>query len=1129
MQKDDKLNHFSSSLEKDQYSKNSEEKENNLINTEVSNNESINSKKDKKNEKIKEKNFNRLTCQFGQKSTIGQNKQNFSLDNLGDIELAKKHRSANRPLNKIKNDFDKETQFCPCCNLPCEQKGIIEPFKFCDKIEEFGICGNGIYLYFVYISFAVGCNLIIILFSSITFNIFSNKYYNNVLNLCKINDLEIKNKCENHKNINKDLNLDNVNFFYKLSIVTIKSYRDLCIDLIRDSRVCDKSILNYSVINFCCMLALLFFNIVCLYVFHDLNKKNKEKIEIIPSDYTLFITNLNKYYENFNKKIKNQFNIKEFISYLKEELFDSISKNKDISKNIYSINLCYKINEYIKKQKKLEEYKYKIFQIRYNPYQIKKNNKLKIIQKDEQYYFLMPFTFFGCLFSLKKEEKLKDLKSKKTLIETELKNSMDSGRKLNKFAGCIFAYFNTVQDKENFYNNFPHYFIEKMFFFFKNIKYFIDYYLLNKEESEKYLIKLKLKIYHANEPEDVIWENLEYSSCQRFIRRLFIYLVSLLLLSILFIIVFLLTNFQNNLYKKENWKFIKINIVSYSIAIAIVIVNKLFQILLELLTEIEKPRSFTEFYLSCSIKLTIFSFITSAIIPFICNNFRKDNNLMIKNISNLFIVNAIVLPIPFTLIEYFYKKFKIWSINRNPTQHYKTQRELNELYELPDMNISYKYSDICQTILMTFFYMSIFPFGAIISSLGLVANYFGQKYYFIHFYKRPEMLNESICKFYLEYFIIDLLIYAIGDYIFTNKNFKKNNWSLLNLVLFAILTIIPYNKLILLYLDKRKKIKKCSTPISKVFFKFYNDYERQNPITKKEGLLKYFENLKKKRIIPKKMLKISTNNVENINLMEAYYRSSLRKSLMISQFYLANYKKLKKGIQEKKHISNESNKYLNNIQEAESKNIEDKKSNNNEEDDNNINNSDKEKEFSEEIDIKEILLNNNSLMRKSYRNPALIGIINESIRFSVNIFENLNERNNISNNNMRKTINKNLNSIANENNRPLANIFENSKEEDENYNYNTAILNSITQNNSINNIDINVDIESKDSKYELYNKNNQLHKSLNNPTISKNSKINDSSRNKNLHQSYKIEKSDINDLTKSANLGSKQSILDFDL
>ena len=277
------------------------------------------------------------------------------------------------------------------------------------------------------------------------------------------------------------------------------------------------------------------------------------------------------------------------------------------------------------------------------------------------------------------------------------------------------------------------------------------------------------------------------------------------------------------------------------------------------------------------------------------------------------------------------------------------------------------------------------------------------------------------------------------------------------------------------------------------------------------------------------MLKISTNNVENINLMEAYYRSSLRKSLMISQFYLANYKKLKKGIQEKKHISNESNKYLNNIQKTESKNIEDKKSNNNEEDDNNINNSDKEKEFSEEIDIKEILLNNNSLMRESYRNPALIGIINESIRFSVNIFENLNERNNISNNNMRKTINKNLNSIANENNRPLANIFENSKEEDENYNYNTAILNSITQNNSINNIDINVDIESKDSKYELYNKNNQLHKSLNNPTISKNSKINDSSRNKNLHQSYKIEKSDINDLTKSANLGSKQSILDFDL
>ena len=78
----------------------------------------------------------------------------FNLDSLGEIEFAKLHREANRPLRKIK-DFDKNTKFCPCCSLPVEQKGYIERFNFCENTDNFSDCGRGISLYFSYFRFAI--------------------------------------------------------------------------------------------------------------------------------------------------------------------------------------------------------------------------------------------------------------------------------------------------------------------------------------------------------------------------------------------------------------------------------------------------------------------------------------------------------------------------------------------------------------------------------------------------------------------------------------------------------------------------------------------------------------------------------------------------------------------------------------------------------------------------------------------------------------------------------------------------------------------------------------------------------------------------------------------------------------
>ena len=324
------------------------------------------------------------------------------------------------------------------------------------------------------------------------------------------------------------------------------------------------------------------------------------------------------------------------------------------------------------------------------------------------------------------------------------------------------------------------------------------------------------------------------------------------------------------------------------------------------------------------------------------------------------------------------------------------------------------------------------------------------------------MFNESICKFYLEYFIFNIWIYAVGDYIFTSKS----KWSLINIILFAILTIVPYNKLILLYLDQKNIIQKDSKFISQVYFTFYNDYERQNPITKKEGLCKYINSLRENNYISERVQEIATNNVENINIMEVYYKRSIRRSLLQSQFAFA----------EKQNFLQRNTTIINKNKENNFKNINNyltsTKTDLNEKDEVTFQNQKRKSHNAiiEENDFKKISRNYNSLIRGSLQNPFLLGI-NDSIFLNVNEDENVQVpkeiKELISNENMCQSVKiKEINNTkfqinTNEkNNKSLEDINEESKEEDV---FNITGLNQIQTDESF-------QIECQSSRGELENK-----------------------------------------------------------
>ena len=149
------------------------------------------------------------------------------------------------------------------------------------------------------------------------------------------------------------------------------------------------------------------------------------------------------------------------------------------------------------------------------------------------------------------------------------------------------------------------------------------------------------------------------------------------------------------------------------------------------------------------------------------------------------------------------------------------------------------------------------------------------------------MLNSKLGKFYFNFFICILLSYCLGNYIFMEDIFISDSWRVANLLFFGILSIIPYTKPITYYFNKNNDFDLDSKPISDLYFSFYNDYQRQNPFTKKEGMYFYITELKNKGYISNFIYDILLKNIEKINVMEIYYDTCMKPTLTQTQTALA--------------------------------------------------------------------------------------------------------------------------------------------------------------------------------------------------------------------------------------------------
>ena len=832
------------------------------------------------------------------------------LEQPGTIYNAQVHGSAQRLLKVHR--ITKYVKFCKCCSLPQETPGAVVPFNFFDEQSDFGF---GIYLYFYYIKLCLVISIIIIGLASISTIIFSQNYSSDLNNYCQIifkNEEKLRNLEENFikdctkfsssNSMNETenniySNIIKVDWLISMSAHNIKNYHDIFkynASDVQEGKIEDVT-LDYSLLYFITGITILIVNY--LFILHiNLLDECQNFEETTPRDYTVLIHGVPKPTNNNNM-------IDEVINIIRETSY------YEFPLQIYKIIPCLRISEIINIAKEKFIEKTKIYHV--NNFKRQKNlNKKYGFDKAKN-----NFHYFKELICIKRKTPVGNIENKIIELDNKLNELLnDLNSNPNKYnGGTFFVIFSTMKMRDNFYNFFPHNYGEKIFWL---IRYFFECFLfgfcINERRKNKIKLKLCVDVSNATEPYEVHWENMGHTRFEINCYKLISLFATIGLIIVSLGIIIVLNILQ---YKVSKDNFTGNSILKYFLSLLISIVlavsNIVGELVLEKLTIMEKIEYKTSFYVSFSIKLTAYTFIVIAILPLASNYINGDwgnNDLLVNNMLMIFITNILLPPILFYLspglLIKIYKRIKASLELKNVKYEDSTytQGELNEIYENPIMNIPYKYSYITNVFLVSLFYLSIFPIGMIFGFFGILITYISE-YFYVGKYKRPEILNAKLCKLYLYYFKWLVFIFSLGNYTFIGWLSKDRpiNWSLINLIIFFVLCLIPYQSIKINTLGmSESEAKKDTYEQNSIYFS--TDYEKLCPYMRKEGFLRYFKKLLDENIIDKEKSRKIIEKLQNFNEIDNYIKTSRHMENFCASMELNNLYMKNKNLQKEKDI-----------------------------------------------------------------------------------------------------------------------------------------------------------------------------------------------------------------------------------
>ncbi|CAI2378713.1 unnamed protein product [Moneuplotes crassus] len=343
----------------------------------------------------------------------------------------------------------------------------------------------------------------------------------------------------------------------------------------------------------------------------------------------------------------------------------------------------------------------------------------------------------------------------------------------------------------------------------------------------------------AAEPGDIYWENLAVSPRTRFKKILWTSFIALVCLGIAFGVNLGIRGIKKSIdgsHKESLTEEYFIRGLSITVSFLIAGINIFLGRVIRMLTSYEHHETYTKYHLSVAFKLTIAMFINTGVNPLFVNfgraNWFDSGGLMV---DVFYIVITISLVSPFSYLfdpAYLVKLCKRWREERKGEKSKLTQRQANELFEGPPLDMAQRYSNTMLLFCMAVFYVFPMPIISVISLLGALFQYWLEKYLLLKRHKVPEPFGETMAQIFSNMIPFFCLLYGTSLYIFSTVLSEGKGWiGLAAFVLTLLYMILPFRQ-ILNYL-KKDIHRNDNYEYKEERIEFLTDYGRSNPITSK--------------------------------------------------------------------------------------------------------------------------------------------------------------------------------------------------------------------------------------------------------------------------------------------------------
>ncbi|CAI2381736.1 unnamed protein product [Moneuplotes crassus] len=724
-----------------------------------------------------------------------------------DFELAEKHRDANRVKNirdevtfKNTKSVNKKEDFCPCCQMPTSKSAPL--FSLCTNVFNLEDLGCGFPLYYEYKKFIFGIFIAIILIFSITALVFNT------------NEGKASQWVEGKEPSN----------LMKLSLGNYGAV---------PSNYEGDELIIQAYLNFGAILVILILENILRRRQNILVKKIDEK-NITPPDFTVYAMNL--------PLDKSQEQVKEWFENYDDELKLKVSK----------INYCYDIKESVKLSRELD--KWQKMQNYVLHYREQKCNELNITEEQAEKdgidinpprvdydYFCIKETF----------PTFEEIAAKVEQLEKqfeELRNEMDVDTDKDLYIGKAFITLERQQQATRLAKIFEmHYIIRAVFFLYYRV-----FKCKQVKIEKRFWDGKRIIIERAADPVDVYWENLSVKDYQRLVKTLITYSITAILLCFVFGIYFSLNiwkedledNASNSNKSGEIWT---VRVVSFGTSILAIFINSILKFVIRKLSSYEKHMTYTKYHLSVAFKLTIATFVNVALLP-IFTRLEKEEWFESGGLSTTIFYNVVsvsfVAPIVNLFnISYLIKRIKMCREKRKGEKSKLTQRQANQLFLGPNMDIASAYSNTCLLFLVVSFYTPIMPILPMVAGAGVLLQYWVEKYLLLRRYSIPEAAGSAMANFYANVLPFGMFLYALSNYLFLNELSDHENqhgqWALWFMIAYIVL---PVRLLLNLFTDSIEKDGEMT--YESRMTTFINDYDRSNPMTSNEARREFLLALK---------------------------------------------------------------------------------------------------------------------------------------------------------------------------------------------------------------------------------------------------------------------------------------------